>query len=164
MTAIVPAPQSPGLRARQVTYAILIGIETASIFVLTWKLMPQFWRIVDGLGDPQPLPQENMITVVISVIVFQISYWWRVRRMGTPFTITSRFVGHLFLFAGRLSFIFASTFASVVFFRHVPAVNNDVVSFRAGIRLIGFVPVLFSWFCYSLEIERLGKEPALKGR
>jgi hypothetical protein len=60
------------------------------------------------------------------------------------------------LFLGRLSFIFGGALFSVVFFRHLPALDGDADVFLMtghGLLLGG---ALFALFCLSLELERLG--------
>jgi hypothetical protein len=60
-------------------------------------------------------------------------------------------LGHLVLFLSRLNFIFAGAMFSAVYLTRF----NEI-----DIALWGFVllsTVLFSIFCYSPELERLGK-------
>jgi hypothetical protein len=63
----------------------------------------------------------------------------------------------VFLFLGRLSFIFGSALFSVVVFRHLPELGRDIdmpLAARRGIIMVG---CLFALFCASLEVERLGQ-------
>jgi hypothetical protein len=90
------------------------------------------------------------------VALSQACYWWRVANMGIPFATKSQPLSHLIVFVARMSFLFAGTVASLIFFRHMPAVAPSHLSILGVLRLLLFLGVLFSWFCYSLELERLG--------
>jgi hypothetical protein len=65
-------------------------------------------------------------------------------------------LSHIFLFLGRLNFIFGSALFAIVIFRHVPQLGSDtdlLLMLRRGIILI---ISLFALFCFTLELERLG--------
>ncbi|WP_244479962.1 hypothetical protein [Methylobacterium sp. Leaf94] len=66
-------------------------------------------------------------------------------------------VGHLLLFSSRASFFFGGAFFSVVFFRHLPELEVLPPFGQAVTKGITIIAVLFALFCYSLELERLGK-------
>jgi hypothetical protein len=60
------------------------------------------------------------------------------------------------LFLSRLSFIFGGALFSVVFFRHLPELDqgiNVLLTAKRGLELVGS---LFALFCLTLELERLG--------
>jgi hypothetical protein len=65
-------------------------------------------------------------------------------------------LNHVLLFFGRLSFIFGGSLFAIVFFRHLPELEahaDALLMARRGLLLVGF---LFSLFCVTLELERLG--------
>jgi hypothetical protein len=63
----------------------------------------------------------------------------------------------MFLFLGRLSFIFGSALFSVVVFRHLPELGPETNILSTVQRGIIFVACLFALFCTSLEVQRLGQ-------
>jgi hypothetical protein len=65
-------------------------------------------------------------------------------------------LSHLLLFLGRLGFIFGGSLFAVVFFRHLPELDQSIDTLlmaRRGLLLLGS---LFALFCFTLELERLG--------
>src|SRR4030088_3349507 len=96
-----------------------------------------------------------MRVVVLSAM--QISFWYRVLYVAVPFRRPNIFLNHLFLFLGRLSFIFGSTLFSVVAFRHLPELGRETDVFLMAQRGMIFVGGLFALFCTSLEVERLAQ-------
>jgi hypothetical protein len=79
-----------------------------------------------------------------------------VRRVPIPFWRPQVFLNHVFLFLGRLSFIFGSALFGIVVFRHLPELDRGIdllLMIKRGMILIG---CLFALFCTSLEVERLG--------
>jgi hypothetical protein len=90
------------------------------------------------------------------LFVMQAAYWYRLLRVAIPFTGSSLVLSHLFLFLGRLNFIFGSALFSIVIFRHLPELGAKIdilLMVRRGILL---VISLFALFCFTLELERLG--------
>ena len=70
------------------------------------------------------------------------------RRFGWA---TIHFFGHVILFLSRLNFIFAAAVFSAVY---LVRFNELEMSLWGFVLLSG---VLFSMFCYTLELERLGR-------
>jgi hypothetical protein len=86
----------------------------------------------------------------------QVAYWYRLQRVPIPFRGSNAIVSHFLLFLGRLSFIFAGSLFAVVFFRHLPELDQNadtLLMARRGLLLVGS---LFALFCFALELERLG--------
>jgi hypothetical protein len=99
---------------------------------------------------------SDLLTVGV-LSVMQISYWYRLLRIPVPFQRSNVILHHVFLFLGRLSFIFGSALFSVVVFRHLPELDREADIFLMLLRGIMLVGALFTLFCASLEVERLGQ-------
>jgi MFS superfamily sulfate permease-like transporter len=63
----------------------------------------------------------------------------------------------ILLFASRVNFFFGGAFFSAVFFRHLPELEVFPSLGQTAIKALYLAAVLFGLFCYSLELERLGK-------
>ena len=105
------------------------------------------------------LPRDSFSDpVAVSILlVMQISFWCRLLCIPIPFRRPNVILNHVFLFLGRLSFIFGSALFSIVVFRHLPELGPEtdiLLAARRGIILVG---CLFALFCTSLEVERLGQ-------
>ena len=85
----------------------------------------------------------------------QAAYWYRLRRVPVP--LPNLVLSHTFLFLGRLTFIFGSSLFSIVLFRHLPALGQDVDISLAARRGVLLVLSLIALFCTTLELERLGR-------
>jgi hypothetical protein len=95
--------------------------------------------------------------VIVGIFAgMQIAFWYRLLHVPIPTLRPSPLLCHVFLFLGRLSFIFGSALFSVVVFRHLPELGQDTDVFLAVRRGIIFVACLFALFCSSLEVEKLG--------
>jgi hypothetical protein len=73
-----------------------------------------------------------------------------------PIAAGKPFLNHLFLFLGRLTFVFGSALFSVVLFRHVPELGGEADRLLIVSRGLILVAWLFALFCASLEVERVG--------
>jgi hypothetical protein len=76
--------------------------------------------------------------------------------------VRSLILSHIFLFLGRLGFVFGSALFSIVLFRHLPDLGPDIDILLGVRRAIWVAFSLFALFCVTLELERLGA--ALGGR
>jgi hypothetical protein len=86
----------------------------------------------------------------------QAAYWYRLRCVQLPSQISNTILSHLFLFLGRLTFIFGGSLFAVAFFRHLPEIDQGVETWLMGRRGLLLVASLFALFCATLELERLG--------
>jgi hypothetical protein len=139
-----------------VTYLLLFAIQMFGSDFIVWKGLPTFRQLVLSPGEqPASTPYDgNMVVAVL--IAMQAAYWYRLLRVPVPFRGASLALGHLFLFLGRLNFIFGSTLFSIVLFRHVPELDPSVDILLMVRRGVVFVISLFALFCFTLELERLG--------
>ena len=137
-------------------YVSLLAVQIAGALVLVWKELPAFNQLLSNPGRQLPfLPYDDLTTAGI-LLVMQFAYWFRLRCVPIPFHGSYLVLSHLFLFLGRLSFIFGGALFSVVFFRHLPALANDadvLLMMGRGLLLGG---ALFALFCLALEHEGLG--------
>ena len=138
-------------------YGLLLAAETLAASVIFWTSFPMFSRIMQHSGEPQVLGSGTFVPVLVAAALLQACYWIRYRRVAIRTPLHSVLVGHLLIFASRASFFFGSALFSLVFFRHVPQLAVLPPTGQGVVKAAGVLVVLFSLFCYSLEIERLGK-------
>lgn len=93
---------------------------------------------------------SNLIIILISVAVIQAAYW-TVLHAPPPFVIRkNHFIAHVILFLSRVSFMLAGALFSIVVL-----VRLEELSIRPH-GLLTFIAVLFTIYCFSRWIERLG--------
>jgi hypothetical protein len=137
-------------------YLALLGVQVIGALAFIWKELPSFNQLLETPGEQIPFIPYDDLTSIGILLVMQVAYWYRLRRIPIPFQGPRQIQSHLFLFLGRLSFIFGGALFSVVFFRHLPALDSDVdVLLMTGHALL-LGGALFALFCLSLELERLG--------
>jgi hypothetical protein len=131
-------------------YWILFLGQTVGDATILSRLIPLFRQFINSALDQKASP-DILVFAALGVTVIQLSYW--VDQHWFP-TLRLRYfplLGHVILFLARLNFIFAGAVFSAVYL-----VRFNEVHFSP----LGFVllsAVLFSIFCYSLELERLGR-------
>ena len=136
-------------------FALAIQISGAILFV--WQQLPQFRQIAVNPGQQLAHDTFSDVMTVGVLLVMQISFWSRLLYIPIPFRRPNMILNHVFLFLGRLSFIFGSALFAVVVFRHLPELGRETDVFVAACRGIILVGCLFALFCTSLEVERLGQ-------
>lgn len=152
LETIARAPRRPELAL----YLFLCFVQIAGAGLLVVYGLPMFNALSQRLGEQ--LPGESYATALIAAIVvsMQTAYWVRIKYLIVPIVGNSKMLNHVFLFLGRLSFLFGSAVFSLVFFRHLPEMSGHLdvaLLFKRG---LVFTAALFALFCLSLEIERLG--------
>jgi hypothetical protein len=112
-------------RAKTIVYLLLLAIQIGGAITFVWQQLPEFEQIL--LRPGEQLPKDPVSDLAISGIfsAMQISFWCRLLYVPIPFRRPNVFLNHLFLFLGRLSFIFGSALFSVVVFRHLPEMARD---------------------------------------
>jgi hypothetical protein len=149
-------------QAKTALYWLLLAIQIAGAISFVWQQLPEFKQVVIRPGEQLAKDTGSELMTAGIFVVMQIAFWLRVLRVAIPFQRPNIFLNHVFLFLGRLSFIFGSALFSVVVFRHLPELDRDADLLLIILRGTIFVGCLFALFCTSLEVERLGH--AFEGR
>jgi hypothetical protein len=148
-----PDQQSP----KTAIYWLLLAIQIFGAISFVWQQLPEFGRVLDNPGEQLPKNTRADLMVAGIFFIMQIAFWIRVLRVPVPFRRPNIFLNYVFLFLGRLSFIFGSALFSVVVFRHLPGLDRQTDALLMVQRGALFVGCLFALFCTSLEVERLGQ-------
>ncbi len=138
-------------------YVVLIAVQVAGALVFIWQQLPEFEQVVVNPGKQLPHDITSDLTAAGTFWLMQIAFWYRMRCVPIPVPRQNVVLGHLFMFLGRLSFIFGSAMFSVTVFRHLPELAPEADYARTVWRGVIFMACLFALFCTSLELERLGQ-------
>ena len=141
------ATNQPG---RPWLYPLLLAAQTAGAAIVIWNGAPIYRQIVTDASRHQP-QKATLLWAVAAVVMLQSGYWLRLRFHPTLPRWENVVFSHIVLFLGRLSFILAAATFSVVFFLRPEGLHLPFS------RVVLLLSVLFSMFCYSLELEWLGK-------
>jgi hypothetical protein len=144
-------------RAKPATYLFLLAIQIIGALIFIWQQLPEFRQVAVNPGEQLPHDTLSELVAVGVLFAMQISFWCRLLFIPIPFRHRNMILNHVFLFLGRLSFIFGSALFSVAVFRHLPELGREtdnLLLIRRGVILMG---CLFALFCSSLEVERLGQ-------
>jgi hypothetical protein len=139
------------------TYLLLLAIQLIGALIFIWQELPEFDQLLSSPGEQLPKDIYSDLIIFGIFCMMQISFWCRVLYLPIPLQRPNLFLNHVFLFFGRLSFIFGGALFSVVVFRHFTKMGRDADLLLATERGVIFVACLFALFCTSLEVERLGQ-------
>ncbi|MFT0860371.1 hypothetical protein [Ancylobacter sp. G4_0304] len=145
-----------GKRCRA-AYPLLLGIHALAAVLLFLTIFPLFQQIVSQIGRAQPLDTSTAVTAIVLALVMQTCYWARYLRVPVPAPFRGAFAGHLLMFASRVSFFFGGALFAAIFFRHVPQLDVLPPVGQGLAKALGVMGLLFAAFCFSLELERLGR-------
>ena len=144
-------------RRSRLAYPLLMAAQTVAATVLFRTMFPIFARVVEEPGKFQLIERSTQFTIVAAAVVLQVCYWTRFRYVRIEAPTKSPFVAHLFLFGSRISFFFGGALFSAIFFRHLPELDALPPLFQGVTKVGSVLAVLFSLFCYSLELDRVGR-------
>jgi hypothetical protein len=145
-----------GARPRA-AYLSLLAVQIIGATFFVCSELPAFGQLALSPGEQLPFGLYDSAISVITLAIMQVAYWYRLLRVPIPFRSSNVFLNHLLLFLGRISFIFAGALFSVVFFRHLPQLHQGTDILVMTLRGLLLGVSLFSLFCSSLELERLGR-------
>jgi hypothetical protein len=132
-------------------YLFLLIVEAAGAVSILWHGVPIYRRFLAGAVE-QKADLATLAWALLGVILIQGAYWWATVRVFPSLSVRpNMLLGHAVLFLARLSFVFAGgLFATIIFVRFA----EIEFSWWRALMLLG---VLFSIFCFTLELERLGQ-------
>jgi hypothetical protein len=135
-------------------YALLLIAQTICAAVVLANIHAAFRILIENIGTPNASTPSAVLQLLIAAALGQACYWYRVRNVPVPAGYRNIALGHLLAFASRLGFIFGGALFSVYFLRHAPvlALAPLDIAWRGAL----LIAILFSLYCYTLELERLG--------
>ncbi len=139
-------------------YPMFVIAQSAAAFFLLSVVFPIFYNLVTNLGKQQDIDLSTQIAAIAAAIILQCCYWTRLRWVDVKVPFHNIVIAHFLFFTARLTFLFGGAFFSAIFFRHLPELDLLPPFGQALIKALGVAAILFGLFCYSLELERLGKE------
>ncbi len=129
---------------------LLFTAESTGALMILWNGVPIHERLLMGHHAQQAGPRVFILGAV-AVVLVQSAYWIRLRYFP-PLRFKRRMVlGHAIQFLGRLSFVFIAGMFSVVFFTRFEELEFSIW------KALFLMVVLFSLFCYTLDLDRIGK-------
>ena len=132
-------------------YLLLFTMQTIGAAVLFWYGIPLFRQTLLDPGSHVPRP-ENLVWSLSAITLMQAAHWIRHRLRPRLPQVRNAFVGHIVLFVARMSFVLATSVFGFVFIVRRPELF--VPTSRYIVLIIG----LFALFCYTQELEQLGRE------
>lgn len=138
-------------------YACLLASQTAVATFLFWTIFPLFRRMIMRLGEPQEISLVDDVEIALGAFALNCAYFARYRGIHIRAPFQSALVGHLVQFTSRTSFFFGGALFSALFVRHLPELETFPSVHEALSRGLLVLWVLFALFCYSLELDRLGR-------
>ena len=110
-----------GARSRiYLAYIFIFLIQLFGAAYIILSELPEFRQLMFNPGvQTQYSPLDGNIMVLV-LLAMQGAYWYRLLRVPIPDVGRKVLLSHLFLFLGRLSFIFGGAIFTVVAFRHLP--------------------------------------------
>ena len=148
---------------KKAAYAVLFLCQTVAAIALIALTLPIFLRMIGNLGTPQELSVWTEITILVDAAFLQCCYWTRYLWVPVYAPFKNVFAGHIFQFLSRTSFLFGGAMFSTIFFRHIPALGVLPAGGQGFVKTAILMLMLFALFCYSLELERLGKSIEWRG-
>jgi hypothetical protein len=131
-------------------YWILFLGQTIGDATILSHVIPISRRLVTS-GLYEKAPQKILVFGAFGVTIIQVCYWLDQYWFATLRLRYNALLGHVILFLSRLNFIFASAVFSAVYLVRFKELDISLW------RFVLLSTVLFSIFCYTLELERLGR-------
>ena len=147
--APIPGEAGGAQASKRTAYWLLVALEAAGAGIILWHGLP-LYRGLLSVAEFQPAETSSVIWAVVAIVLIQASYWTSTFKVFPSLSVRRHvFAGHALLFLARLIFVFVSSLFAVVVFSK--PVDLEFVAWRAAM----LVAILFSMFCFSLELERL---------
>ncbi|HLH52890.1 MAG TPA: hypothetical protein VKY92_04670 [Verrucomicrobiae bacterium] len=129
---------------------LLFAMETAGAAIILRVGVPIYRQILLDVSSHVPRVQ-TIGWATLAIVLIQSGYWGRLLFPSASPRGKHIVLAHAVLFLARLSFIFGASIFSMTFFLRFDELH--LTPLRLGI----LMAVLFSLFCYTQELERLGR-------
>jgi hypothetical protein len=93
---------------RTAIYLLLLAIQIAGAIFFVGQELPEFKQVLVNPGEQLPKDARSDAMMLGVFFVMQVSFWSRLLCIPLPFRRPNPLLNHVFLFLGRLSFIFAA--------------------------------------------------------
>jgi hypothetical protein len=123
--------------------------EVVGAVMILWHGVPIYRALLEG--EASRMPARTLLWAALGTILIQGAYVIRWRLVAIPRFGSHMIVGHVVMFLGRLNFVFVSGVFSAIFI-----IRFHQLQFSLW-RAVVLFAVLFAMFCFSLELERLGR-------
>jgi len=130
-------------------YFLYFAVENLGVLLFYFKALPHFRQTAAKPSLYEPRDDVWWWSLLVIVLI-QVGYWGCFRLQSAMPKVSSAFLGHLLLFFARLVFLLPSAYYTFTFLYY--RVSDRVPVQR---RLMLF-PLLFSLFCYMLQVQRIG--------
>jgi hypothetical protein len=131
-------------------YYLLFAVQTIGAVILLWHAVPHYQHVLADPGGHEARP-ETLIWSLSAVALMQAGYWVTHRLRPPLPQVRNAFVGYIILFVARMCFVLATSIFGFVFITRKP--EFQIPTFRYVVTIAG----LFALFCYTQELEKLGK-------
>jgi hypothetical protein len=132
-------------------YFFLFAMQTIGAAILFWYTVPLFRQVLLDPGG-HVARTENLVWSLSAITLTQAGYWIRHRlRLPVPQLFRNALIGYVVLFVARMSFVLATAVFGFVFIVRRPEFQIPAS------RYFAVIIVLFAFFCYTQELEQLGR-------
>lgn len=143
-------------RSKNQAFALLLIIQTLAAIVIVSSTIPIYIAIFAAPGYQLAHLPQSPVALIAALLLFHCTYWFRLTRVPVVVRWQNHVASHVVLFVARLSFIFGTAFFALIAFRHLPSLHTIEDPMRLAMRIFAAIVILFSLYCYSAELERLG--------
>ena len=132
------------------SYFLWFAVQTIGATILFWYAVPLFRQaLLNPVGHIPRL--ENLVWSLSAITLMQAGFWER-RRLRSPLPqLRNALVSYIVLFVARMSFVLATSIFGFAFIVRRPELF--VPTSRYFVLIVG----LFALFCYTQELEQLGR-------
>jgi len=131
-------------------YWAYFALESVAALAILWRGVPLYREfLLDEHWTGGELQFVGFSWTCL--VVIHVSHWRGLKHFRHVRVPKMNFVGQAILFLGRLNFGFVSGVFSAIFYVKYAEIEID------AIRILSIVGTLFTMFCYSLDLERIGR-------
>jgi hypothetical protein len=131
-------------------YFLLFAMQTIGATILFWFTIPLFRQVLLDPGS-HVVRAENLVWSLSAITLMQAGYWIRHRLRPPLPQFRNALVGYIVLFVARMSFVLATSVFGFVFILRRPELQIPMS------RYFVVIIALFALFCYTQELEQLGR-------
>ena len=139
-------------KGESIKYWIALAIESFGATIILIRGIPLYKTLLLHYETYTP-KSDGIYFAILVILLIQVPHWYKQSKFSVPIVPKSNFLSTIIAFIGRIFFIFAAAFFSVLFF-----IRFEIWAHASALQFLIALAVIFSIFCYCRDLEELAED------
>ena len=132
------------------SYMLLFAVECVGAAMIAGIVIPVYRAALARPAEYAPNP-ANIVWSIVAMALMQAGFWARRRLRLRPPAFHNALLGQVIQFTGSMTFVLATSIFGFIFITRRPELQFAVPGYMVALLS------LFCWFCFTQDLQQLGR-------